>query len=145
MPHPTTLRDVAPILEDLREKIKIPQIAKSDISCRKIIAEYTDILCSLDIESVTIETHSLGEIGRVLADAVRNYCAEISCRIQTFRETFSPLDKKNRSKRDEFDDYDIEFLFRELDSLQSQAILYKGCLIARNKLPMPSDYTMPNV
>ncbi len=145
MPHPTTFRDVAPILEDLREKIKIPQIVKSDMSYRKIIAEYTDILCSLDIESVTIETHSLGEIGRVLADAVRNYCAEIACRIQTFRETFSPLDKKNRSKRDEFDDYDIEFLFRELDSLQSQAILYKGCLIARNKLPMPSDYTMPNV
>lgn len=43
MPHPTTFRDVAPILEDLREKIKIPQIAKSDMSCRKIITEYTDI------------------------------------------------------------------------------------------------------
>ena len=145
MPQPTTFRDVAPILEDLREKIKIPQIAKSDMSCRKIIAEYTDTLCSLDIESVTIETHSLGEIGRVLANTVRNYCAEIACRIQTFRETFSPLDKKNRSKRDEFDDYDIEFLFKELDMLQDWAIIYKGSLVARNKIPMPPDCTMPNV
>lgn len=59
------------MLEDLREKIKIPQIAKSDMSCRKIIAEYTDILCSLDIESVTIETHTLGEIGRVLENPMK--------------------------------------------------------------------------
>lgn len=38
MPNPTTLRDVVPILEDLRQLIKVPLVAKQDAILYKRIA-----------------------------------------------------------------------------------------------------------
>jgi len=54
MPNPTTLRDVVPILEDLRQLIKVPLVAKQDTILYKRIAEATSKLCSIDIENAII-------------------------------------------------------------------------------------------
>ena len=145
MPPPMTFRDVVPVLEKLRQDIKYPQIAKSDLVCRKEIAENFKMLYSIDQESVVIETHALGEIGRILADTVRNLCAEIVCRIYTFYDTFRELDRKERSKRDDFDEYEIKQLFDEFELLKLDAQLYQGSLIARGKMQMPSDCTMNDI
>lgn len=50
MPNHTTLRDVVPILEDLRQLTKVPLVAKQDTILYKRIAEATSKLCSIDIE-----------------------------------------------------------------------------------------------
>ena len=121
MPPPMTFRDVVPVLEKLRQEIKFPQIAKSDLHCRKKIAEIYKKLYSIDLESVVIKTHALGEVGRILADTVRNLCAEIACRIHTFYDTFRKLDKKDRSKRDDFDEYEIKRLVNEFELLKIDA------------------------
>ncbi|WP_304488141.1 hypothetical protein, partial [Duncaniella muris] len=96
-----TFRDVVPVLEKLRQDIKYRQIAKSDLVCRKEIAENFKMLYSIDQESVVIETHALGEVGRILADTIRNLCAEIVCRIHTYYDTFRELDRKERSAQAE--------------------------------------------
>lgn len=145
MPPPMTFRDVVPVLEKLRQDIKYPQIAKSDLVCRKGIAENFKMLYSIDQESVVIETHALGEVGRILADTVRNLCAEIVCRIHTYYDTFRELDRKERSKRDDFDEYEIKHLLNEFELLKIDAQLYQGSLIARGKMPMPPDCTMNDV
>lgn len=145
MPPPMTFRDVVPVLEKLRQEIKFPQIAKSDLFCRKEIAEIFKKLYSFDLESVVIETHALGEVGRILADTARNLCAEIVCRIHTFYDTYRELDRKERSKRDDFDEYEIKRLFNEFEFLKIDAQLYQGSLIARGKMPMPPDCTMNDV
>lgn len=145
MPPPMTFRDVVPVLEKLRQDIKYPQIAKSDLVCRKEIAENFKMLYSIDQESVVIETHVLGEVGRILADTVRNLCAEIVCRIHTYYDTFRELDRKERSKRDDFDEYEIKHLLNEFELLKIDAQLYQGSLIARGKMPMPPDCTMNDV
>ena len=145
MPPPMTFRDVVPVLEKLRQDIKYPQIAKSDLVCRKEIAENFKMLYSIDQESVVIETHALGEVGRILADTVRNLCAEIVCRIHTYYDTFRELDRKERSKRDDFDEYEIKHLLNEFELLKIDAQLYQGSLIARGKMPMPPDCTMNDV
>ena len=140
-----TFRDVVPVLEKLRQDIKYPQIAKSDLVCRKEIAENFKMLYSIDQESVVIETHALGEVGRILANTVRNLCAEIVCRIHTYYDTFRELDRKERSKRDDFDEYEIKHLLNEFELLKIDAQLYQGSLIARGKMPMPPDCTMNDV
>lgn len=145
MPPPMTFRDVVPVLEKLRQDIKYPQIAKSDLVCRKEIVENFKMLYSIDQESVVIETHALGEVGRILADTVRNLCAEIVCRIHTYYDTFRELDRKERSKRDDFDEYEIKHLLNEFELLKIDAQLYQGSLIARGKMPMPPDCTMNDV
>lgn len=145
MPPPMTFRDVVPVLEKLRQDIKYPQIAKSDLVCRKEIAENFKMLYSIDQESVVIETHALGEVGKILADTVRNLCAEIVCRIHTYYDTFRELDRKERSKRDDFDEYEIKHLLNEFELLKIDAQLYQGSLIARGKMPMPPDCTMNDV
>ncbi len=145
MPSPMTFRDVVPVLEKLRQDIKYPQIAKSDLVCRKEIAENFKMLYSIDQESVVIETHALGEVGRILADTVRNLCAEIVCRIHTYYDTFRELDRKERSKRDDFDEYEIKHLLNEFELLKIDAQLYQGSLIARGKMQMPPDCTMNDV
>lgn len=145
MPSPMTFRDVVPVLEKLRQDIKYPQIAKSDLVCRKEIAENFKMLYSIDQESVVIETHALGEVGKILADTVRNLCAEIVCRIHTYYDTFRELDRKERSKRDDFDEYEIKHLLNEFELLKIDAQLYQGSLIARGKMPMPPDCTMNDV
>ena len=145
MPSPMTFRDVVPVLEKLRQDIKYPQIAKSDLVCRKEIAENFKMLYSIDQESVVIETHALGEVGRILADTIRNLCAEIVCRIHTYYDTFRELDRKERSKRDDFDEYEIKHLLNEFELLKIDAQLYQGSLIARGKMPMPPDCTMNDV
>lgn len=145
MPPPMTFRDVVPVLEKLRQEIKYPQIAKSDLVCRKEIAENFKKLSSIDQEAVLIETYALGEIGRILADTVRNLCAEIVCRIHAYYDTFRELDRKDRSKRDDFDEYEIKCLFDEFELLKIDAQLYQGSLIARGKMPMPPDCTMNDV
>lgn len=146
MPPPTTFRDVVPILDKLRQLIKGPQIAKKDICFRKEIVEQTELLSSLDIEAVTIETHALGQVGNVLADSVRNLCAEIVARLQTFWSVFYQLDhRKNQSARDDFDEYDIDCLFREISIFQNTFELYRGSLIALNKVEMPSGNTMDDI
>lgn len=145
MPPPMTFRDVVPVLEKLRQDIKYPQIAKSDLVCRKEIAENFKMLYSIDQESVVIETHALGEVGRILANTVRNLCAEIVCRIHTYYDTFRELDRKERSKRDDFDEYEIKHLLNEFELLKIDAQLYQGSLIARGKMPMPPDCTMNDV
>lgn len=145
MPPPMTFRDVVPVLEKLRQDIKYPQIAKSDLVCRKEIAENFKMLYSIDQESVVIETHALGEVGRILANTVRNLCAEIVCRIHTYYDTFRELDRKERSKRDDFDEYEIKHLLNEFELLKIDAQLYQGSLIARGKMPMPPDCIMNDV
>lgn len=145
MPPPMTFRDVVPVLEKLRQDIKYPQIAKSDLVCRKEIAENFKMLYSIDQESVVIETHALGEVGRILADTVRNLCAEIVCRIHTYYDTFRELDRKERSKRDDFDEYEIKHLLNEFELLKIDAQPYQGSLIARGKMQMPPDCTMNDV
>lgn len=145
MPPPMTFRDVVPVLEKLRQDIKYPQIAKSDLVCRKEIAENFKMLYSIDQESVVIETHALGEVGRILANTVRNLCAEIVCRIHTYYDTFRELDRKERSKRDDFDEYEIKHLLNEFELLKIDAQLYQGSLIARGKMQMPPDCTMNDV
>lgn len=145
MPPPMTFRDVVPVLEKLRQDIKYRQIAKSDLVCRKEIAENFKMLYSIDQESVVIETHALGEVGKILADTVRNICAEIVCRIHTYYDTFRELDRKERSKRDDFDEYEIKHLLNEFELLKIDAQLYQGSLIARGKMPMPPDCTMNDV
>lgn len=140
-----TFRDVVPVLEKLRQDIKYPQIAKSDLVCRKEIAENFKMLYSIDQESVVIETHALGEVGRIFADTIRNLCAEIVCRIHTYYDTFRELDRKERSKRDDFDEYEIKHLLNEFELLKIDAQLYQGSLIARGKMPMPPDCTMNDV
>lgn len=145
MPPPMTFCDVVPVLEKLRQDIKYPQIAKSDLVCRKEIAENFKMLYSIDQESVVIETHALGEVGKILADTVRNLCAEIVCRIHTYYDTFRELDRKERSKRDDFDEYEIKHLLNEFELLKIDAQLYQGSLIARGKMPMPPDCTMNDV
>lgn len=145
MPPPMTFRDVVPVLEKLRQDIKYRQIAKSDLVCRKEIAENFKMLYSIDQESVVIETHALGEVGKILADTVRNLCAEIVCRIHTYYDTFRELDRKERSKRDDFDEYEIKHLLNEFELLKIDAQLYQGSLIARGKMPMPPDCTMNDV
>lgn len=145
MPPPMTFRDVVPVLEKLRQDIKYPQIAKSDLVCRKEIAENFKMLYSIDQESVVIETHALGEVGRIFADTIRNLCAEIVCRIHTYYDTFRELDRKERSKRDDFDEYEIKHLLNEFELLKIDAQLYQGSLIARGKMPMPPDCTMNDV
>lgn len=145
MPPPMTFRDVVPVLEKLRQDIKYRQIAKSDLVCRKEIAENFKMLYSIDQEPVVIETHALGEVGKILADTVRNLCAEIVCRIHTYYDTFRELDRKERSKRDDFDEYEIKHLLNEFELLKIDAQLYQGSLIARGKMPMPPDCTMNDV
>ena len=103
------------------------------------------MLYSIDQESVVIETHALGEVGKILADTVRNLCAEIVCRIHTYYDTFRELDRKERSKRDDFDEYEIKHLLNEFELLKIDAQLYQGSLIARGKMPMPPDCTMNDV
>ncbi|WP_289225801.1 hypothetical protein, partial [Bacteroides acidifaciens] len=51
MPDQMTLRDVVPILEDLRQLTKAPLVAKQDTIFYKRIAEATSKLCSIDIEN----------------------------------------------------------------------------------------------
>lgn len=145
MPLPTTFRDVSPILDILSQKIKFIPMIKSDMVYRKEIAEQLKLLGEIDFESTVIETHSLGEIGRILADNVRNRCAEIVCRIQTFYDTFHDIDKSVRSKRDEFDEYEVNHLFHEFECLQSCAELYRGSLMARGKMPLPDGCTMNDI
>ena len=145
MPDQMTLRNITPILEVLVQSIKLPQVAKSDMICRKKIADQLQMLGEIDFESAVIETHSFGEIGRILADKVRNQCAEIVCRIHTFNDTYSSLDKRRHSKSSEFDEYEINYLFRELELLQLDAQLYKGSLIARGKMQLPDGYTINDI
>lgn len=145
MPPPTTFRDVAPILDILSQKIKLIPMTKSDMVYRKDIAEQLKLLSEVDFESTVIETHSLGEIGCILADKVRNLCAEIVCRIQTFYDTFHAIDKNVRSKRDEFDEYEINHLLHEFESLRLSSELYQGSLMARGKMPLPDGCTMNDI
>ena len=95
-----TLRDVVPLLEELRQLTKVPLVAKQDTVLYKRIAEATSKLSSIDIDNAIIESHASGEIGKVQADQTWNYCAEIATRLLTFWNVFSTLDRerKNRSK-----------------------------------------------
>lgn len=68
MPHTMTLRDVVPLLEELRQLTKVPLVAKQDTVLYKRIAEATSKLSSIDIDNAIIESHASGEIGKVQAD-----------------------------------------------------------------------------
>ncbi len=68
MPDQMTLRDVVPILEDLRQLTKVPIVARQDTILYKRIAGATNKLRSIDIENAIIESHTSGEIGKVQAD-----------------------------------------------------------------------------
>lgn len=143
MPNATTLRDVAPHLEKLRQLIVIPQIGKKDLICRVEIAEHLNILDSLDIEAIVIETHALGQVGTVMADTVRTSCAEILSRLKAFwRDSYCIMDKQDKLKNDDFDEYDINQLFKKIELFDINLNLYKSCLIAVNKLPLPEDCKM---
>lgn len=144
MPHPTTLRDVVPILEDLRELTKVPLVAKQDTILYKRIAEATNNLCSIDIENAIIESHASGEIGKVQADQTRNYCAEIVTRIETFPNVFYKLDRerKNKSKADMIDQYESNHFLKEVEMFYMIAAHYKYALKACHKIPVPDDWTI---
>lgn len=138
-----TLRDVAPHLDKLRQLIVLPQITKNDLDCRAEIAEHLDALSHLDIEAIAIDTHALGQVGSVMADTVRIGCAEILSRLQTFwRDAFVVLNKQEKLKNDDFDDYEINHLFREIESFEASLQLYKSCLTAVHKLPLPEGCEM---
>ncbi len=130
MPNPTTLRDVVPILEELRQLTKVPLVAKQDTILYKRIAEATSKLSSIDIENAIIESHSSGEIGKVQADQTRNYCAEIATRLLTFWNVFSTLDRerKNRSKADKIDTYESNHFLKEVEMFYMFAAHYEYAL-----------------
>lgn len=144
MPTPTTLRDVVPILEDLRQLIKVPLVAKQDTILYKRIAEATSKLCSIDIENAIIESHASGEIGKVQADQTRNYCAEIVTRIETFQNVFYKLDRerKNKSKADMIDQYESNHFLKEVEMFYMIAAHYEYALKACHKVPVPDDWTI---
>ena len=144
MPNPTTLRDVVPILEDLRQLIKVPLVAKQDTILYKRIAEATRNLCSIVIENAIIESHASGEIGKVQADQTRNYCAEIVTRIETFQNVFYKLDRerKNKSKADMIDGYESNHFLKEVEMFYMIAAHYEYALKACHKIPVPDDWTI---
>ena len=111
MPSPMILRDVATILDKLRKLVTIPQVAKTYVRFRVDISRHINYLKSLDIEAIVIEAHSLGQIGNIQADTVRNYSAEILSRIYTFSPVFSQLDKDGKLKSDEFDENTTSIIF----------------------------------
>ncbi len=141
MPNHTTLRDVVPILEDLRQLTKVPLVAKQDTILYKRIAEATSKLCSIDIENAIIESHASGEIGKVQANQTRNYCAEIATRIDTFQNVFYKLDKerKNKSKADMIDGYESNHFLKEVEMFYICAAHYEYALKACHKIPVPDD------
>ena len=144
MPNPTTLRDVVPILDDLRQLTKFPLVAKKETILYKRIAEATSRLCSIDIENAIIESHASGEIGKVQADQVRNYCAEIATRLDTFWDVFSTLDRerKNKSKADMIDQYESNHFLKEVEMFYMIAAHYEYALKACHKIPVPDDWTI---
>ena len=144
MPNPTTLRDVVPILEDLRQLTKVPLVAKQDTILYKRIAEATSKLCSIDIENAIIESHASGEIGKVQADQIRNYCAEIATRLLTFWTVFYTLDRerKNKSKADMIDDYESNHFLKEVEMFNMYAAHYEYALKACHKIQVPDDWTI---
>lgn len=143
MPSPTTLRDVEPHLENLRHLIAMTQVKKNDLASRVEIAEHIEALNRFDIETITIDTHSLGQVGTIMADTVRASCAEILSRLQAFwTNSFSVLDKQERLKNDDFDDYEINHLFREVQSFDVSLRLYKDSLMSVGKLQVPEDNEM---
>ena len=144
MPNPTTLRDVVPILEDLRQLTKVPLVAKQDTILYKRIAEATSKLCSIDIENAIIESHASGEIGKVQADQTRNYCVEIVTRIETFQNVFYKLDRerKNKSKADMIDQYESNHFLKEVEMFYMIAAHYEYALKACHKVPVPDDWTI---
>ena len=144
MPNPTTLRDVVPILDDLRQLTKFPLVAKKETILYKRIAEATSRLCSIDIENAIIESHASGEIGKVQADQVRNYCAEIATRLDTFWDVFSTLDRerKNKSKTDMIDSYESNHFLKEVEMFYMFAAHYEYALKACHKIPVPDDWTI---
>ena len=144
MPNPTTLRDVVPILEDLRQLTKVPLVAKQDTILYKRIAEATSKLCSIDIENAIIESHASGEIGKVQADQTRNYCAEIATRLLTFWNVFHTLDRerKNKSKADMIDGYESNHFLKEVEMFYMIAAHYEYALKACHKIPVPDDWTI---
>lgn len=139
MPSPMTLRDVATILDKLRKLVTIPQVAKTDVRFRVDISRHINYLKSLDIEATVIESYSLGQIGNIQADTVRNYSAEILSRIYTFSPVFSQLDKDGKLKSDEFDEYDINHLFDAVNLFEIELKMYKDCLMAAQKIPFPKE------
>lgn len=144
MPNPTTLRDVVPILDDLRQLTKVPLVAKQDTILYKRIAEATSKLCSIDIENAIIESHASGEIGKVQANQTRNYCAEIATRIDTFQNVFYKLDRerKNKSKADMIDGYESNHFLKEVEMFYMIATHYEYALKACRKIPVPDDWTI---
>ena len=142
MPNHTTLRDVVPILEDLRQLTKVPLVAKQDTILYKRIAETTSNLCSIDIENAIIESHASGEIGKVQANQTRNYCAEIATRIDTFQNVFYKLDKerKNKSKADMIDGYESNHFLKEVEMFYMIAAHDEYALKACHKIPVPDDW-----
>lgn len=144
MPAPTTLRDVVPILEDLRQLIKVPLVAKQDTILYKRIADATSRLCSIDIENTIIESHAFGDIGKVQADQTRNYCAEIVTRLETFQNVFYKLDRerKNKSKADMIDQYESNHFLKEVEMFYMIAAHYEYALKACHKIPVPDDWTI---
>lgn len=144
MPNPTTLRDVVPILEDLRQLTKIPLVAKQDTILYKRIAEATSKLCSIDIENAIIESHASGEIGKVQADQTRIFCVEIVTRIETFQSIFYKLDRerKNKSKADMIDQYESNHFLKEVEMFYMVAAHYEYALKACHKIPVPDDWTI---
>ena len=144
MPNHTTLRDVVPILEDLRQLTKAPLVAKQDTILYKRIAEATSKLCSIDIENAIIESHASGEIGKVQADQTRNYCAEIATRLLTFWSVFHTLDRerKNKSKADMIDGYESNHFLKEVEMFYICAAHYEYALKACHKIPVSDDWTI---
>ena len=144
MPNPTTLRDVVPILEDLRQLTKIPLVAKQDTILYKQIAEATSKLCSIDIENAIIESHASGEIGKVQADQTRIFCVEIVTRIETFQSVFFKLDRdrKNKSKADMIDQYESNHFLKDVEMFYMFAAHYEYALKACHKIPVPDDWTI---
>lgn len=142
MPTPTTLRDVVPILEDLRQLIKVPLVAKQDTILYKQIAEATSKLCSIDIENAIIESHASGEIGKVQADQTRNFCAEIVTRLETFQNVFYKLDRerKIKTKADLIDQYESNHFLKEVEMFYMIAAHYEYALKACHKIPVPDDW-----
>ena len=136
------LRDVVPILDDLRQLTKFPLVAKKETILYKRIAEATSRLCSIDIENAIIESHASGEIGKVQADQVRNYCAEIATRLDTFWDVFSTLDRerKNKSKTDMIDSYESNHFLKEVEMFYMIAAHYEYALKACHKIPVPDDW-----
>lgn len=135
MPEKTTFRDVAPILERLVMDVKFPILSKSDLVFRKMIAENIDRLSEFDFDEVAINTHTLGEVGNILANNIREKSAELASAIQKFWHIFKEMERNRKTRHEDIDFYESKYVLDEVDAVKREILFYKRSLTAAGIIP----------